>query len=96
MSDLKVLAHKADTQSGSRYWYEVVGDLDSCGHRHESRAEAGACKRALECDHAGDWMTVTYDRAAEHGFSGPVLDVKCDKCGRSGSFLVTPDSVNWA
>jgi hypothetical protein len=46
MSDLRIVAHKSkETPSGYLYWFEVQGPIDSCGHRHESRIEAGNCKR---------------------------------------------------
>ena len=45
VSELHILKHKGAL---TRYWFEVVGDIDSCGHRHETRVEAAACKRLLE------------------------------------------------
>ena len=48
MSDLKIVTHKVAADCAvPRYWFEVVGPLDSCGHRHEQRVEAGECKRRL-------------------------------------------------
>ncbi len=72
MSDLKVLAHGTDTPSGKVYWYEVVGDLDSCGHRHATRVDAGACKRAMIADHiarSGALLPVDCDTISEYGMT---------------------------
>jgi hypothetical protein len=49
--DLTIMAHFAETPSGRRYWYDVGGDLDSCGHRHETRIDAAACRRTLVVAH---------------------------------------------
>ncbi len=68
MSDLRIA--KRGPANGKPHYYEVVGDLDSCGHRHDWRKQAEQCKRALESDHApttpGPW---TYQpTAGNHDF----------------------------
>lgn len=71
-SGLKILEHWTSAPSGPRRWYEVVGDVDSCGHRHESRLEAGACKRTMIAEHIsrpGALLPVDCDTITEYGMS---------------------------
>ena len=48
-----------------------------------------------ENGHTPDWSAATYAGGTNIGFSGPVFDVPCADCGRSGSFVVSSDAVNW-
>ncbi len=64
LSGLRILAHLADTPSVS--WYEVVGDLDSCGHHHETRITAEACKRALIRRHECQYCETLEDGTIAH------------------------------
>jgi hypothetical protein len=54
---------------------------------HVARSEEEEHKK---CDHEPDFSSVRYADG-----TGNILDVYCSKCGDSGSFVVTPEEVDW-
>jgi hypothetical protein len=54
---------------------------------------AGELKDAIHvdtCDHVADFSTTSYEQGNNN-----IIDIRCRKCGCSGSFALSPKDINW-
>lgn len=72
--------------------------LDSLGLIEEEDEEAGNdyCPKSSDHNHVPDPASFTpADGAGRNRGTDWIVDVRCSKCGRSGSVVINPDAIQW-